>query len=173
MIIDPKIDEMSKLELTLWLDNNIDHRDITQAKSQYYISRTLEYLVDTKGIPLEKLLAAKFYLAKAIANRINEHRNTARKQGYQAVISESNQNLVVEEKYSFPFNSDLANYPVNQVHDSSRYIFKKAFLRSSFIHEYRGRTRAIILDSNPNVKCWIRKPGATAQSSILATNINR
>lgn len=154
--IDPKIDEMTMSELSLWLDRNVDHRDIVQAKSLYYISRTLKFLIEVKGIHLEQLLAAKFYLAKAITHKINEHRRTARKEGYQSIIFESNPNLVVDFNYGFDFNPGLPHYPLTQAHSSSRYTFKKHYYEvvSSMNSEEEGC--AIILDSHPKVKFWIR-----------------
>lgn len=156
MKIEPKIDEMSLPELILWLDRNIDHKDIAQSKSIAYIGKTLNYLMEGKEMTLEKLLVARFVLAKAIANRINEHRNTARKEGYQAIITETNPDLVVDFKYSFYFDSDLASYPISQTYQDGAYEYKKHFYEAIADMNKEEAECAFYIDINPNVKHWIR-----------------
>lgn len=156
MKIDPMIDEMTMPDLTHWLDRNVEHRDIVQAKSLSYILKTLKYLIEDRGIHLAQLLAAKFYLAKAITLKINEHRRTARKEGYQSIISDLNPNLVVDFQYSFDFMPGLPHYPVTQAHSSSRYTFKKHFYEVVSTMNSEEESCAIILDSHPKVKFWIR-----------------
>lgn len=152
----PPVDETSLSELILWIDKNIDHRDIEQAKSLKFIASTLNYLQDSKKIPLDKLLATKFLLARAITAKINGYRDAARKSGYQAIITETNTKLVVDFEYSFAFESDLACYPVSSVHEGGRYQYKKHFYEAIASMNGEEAECAASIDTNPNVMHWIR-----------------
>jgi type III restriction enzyme len=156
VLILPHIDELSFGELVIWLDKNITHKDIPQVKALKFINDTLENLLNSRGMNLGDLILVKFVLAKAIEMRINQYRDMARKDGFQALISETNENLIVEFKYSYEFNSDPVSYPVSQVYESGRYSFNKHFYNVISDMNTEEAECALQLDTHPKVKHWIR-----------------
>lgn len=152
----PYIDDLSRDELVIWLDKNIAHTDIPQAKTLKFISDVVNYLVSVKSIGLEDLIITKFVLVKAIERKINEYRDSARKEGYQSVITETNENLVVDFRYSYDFISDPASYPVSKEFTDGRFSYNKHFYPIISDMNTEEAECAMLIDKHPMVKHWIR-----------------
>ncbi|AOY75004.1 DEAD/DEAH box helicase [Clostridium formicaceticum] len=145
--------EWAEEELIFWLDRNVEHQDISQAKFVVFVHKIIKDLVENQKMELKKIVYYKFNLRDKIKVLINNYRKKARKENYQtALLSES---ITVDESKTFTFNPEI--YPANWAY-TGRYKFNKHYFSEVGELKESGEEFdcAVYLDSLPEVKYWFR-----------------
>lgn len=166
--IDAGESNWSNLELSRWLDREINQWDISQPVLLEFLRRMVEYLTVQRKININSLVRTKFLLAKAISEKINKYREDAYKKGFQQVLFKTGETKV---DFDFTFSFTEA-YPANLKYNGS-IVFNKHF------HNFVGNMNneealcAQVIDSLPEVKFWIRNIERTISSFSLPTSTDR
>jgi len=166
--------ELEEVDLINWLDKEIHRPDIPQQDNFLFIYKAVTYLREAKGYKLEQLFLAKFQLALALKELIKSSINQAKEKGYQSLIIDKQERLLVDFKYTFPFELGLEYYPVSAPYYNDSYQFKK------HLYEIIGQmnTEEVLcaqeLDRHPMVKTWVRNLERKPLSSFwLPTSTDR
>jgi len=142
--------------LARWLDHNIPHYDISHESSGIYLVNVLSHLIDRRGIPLERLLHDKFRLRRAVEDKMNQHRQEARRKAHQlALLPSAPAPVVVDPSLCFMY--DPKRYPYNTICSRST-DFKKHFYEVVGDLDDKGEEFecAQFLDGLDEVRCWVR-----------------
>ncbi len=141
-------------ELVVWLDKAIDHPDIPQVDTSLFLHRLVEALVNERHVPLVDLVAARFRLRDAAADKIREHRTRVLAQSYQLMLLDSAAaplEVGPEIAFKFPLNQ----YPANRLYQG-RFEFKKHYYeRPADMNDEEAECAAVI-DTLDAVKFWVR-----------------
>jgi type III restriction enzyme len=146
-------------ELVYWLDRAIPHPDITFRESNAFITRLVMRLIESeggRGFILDQLVADKYHLRDAVAEKMQAHRQEARKQAYNLfLLPDSQTPLEVHPEICFTYPQDA--YPYNTLYRGA-YPFKKHYYTQIGDLEDHGEefNCAVYLDSLPEVKVWVR-----------------
>ncbi len=169
-----KLPDLEEIDLINWLDKEIHRYDIPQQENFLFIYKAVSYLREQKGLKLEQLFMAKFQLALALKELIKANILKAKEKGYQSLILDKQDRLLVDFKYSFPFELGLENYPVSVPFYTGSYQFRK------HLYEIIGQMNeeevlcAQELDRHPTVKSWVRNLERKPLSSFwLPTSTDR
>jgi len=169
-----KLPELEEVDLINWLDKEIHRPDIPQQDSYLYIYKAVSYLKVTKGYKLEQLFMAKFQLAIALKELIKSNILKAKEKGFQSLIVDKQDRLLVDFKYSFPFSPGLENYPVSAPYYNGSYQFKKHLYEIIGSMNEEEVLCAQELDRHLQVKTWVRNLERKPQSSFwLPTSTDR
>lgn len=144
------------LYLSRWLGNKLFQNDIRQEDMIEFTRKLVNNLMTQRGIPLEKLVRARFLLEKMTREKIKGYRAKAFKTGYQARLFDNKS--AVETSYQYAFKFDPENYPASEYYQG-RYVFQKHFNTPSLIGAFDSDEEfecAKTLDQNENVKRWVR-----------------
>ena len=146
----------SVAQLVYWLDRKILHKDITETETGVFITRIIRYLIDERRLSCDHLVLDKFRLSKAIAAKINKHRENAYKSTFQSLLMpDSMTPLTVTPEVCFSF--DPTRYPYSSLYDGA-YKFSKHYYRQ--VGDLRSQGEefecAQFLDSLPEVRFWVR-----------------
>ncbi|WP_248928963.1 DEAD/DEAH box helicase [Paenibacillus hamazuiensis] len=154
-------------ELTNWLDRKIPHPDITMKQSTLFIYKVIQHLIDEREFELSTLVHYKYKLREAIEKLIGRHRETARKEAWQACLDLGEDVVLVsdEDRYCFTFDKEI--YPASWYYDG-RIKFNKHY------HELVGELKssgeeyecALLIDQLPEVKHWIRNIDSDSKYSF-------
>jgi type III restriction enzyme len=144
------------------LDVEVRQSDIGQAQMQAYLVRMVSHLNTERGFSLTALVRARFQLAQALVKEIGRLRQIAMANGFQAQLMKMAVPGVAELAH-FSFHYQPGQYPARRIYQGS-YEFSKHFY--PVIHDLHEKTQAGSLaeeflcaqaiDSNPNVKQWVR-----------------
>lgn len=143
-------------ELTHWLDRKIPHPDISAVESGIFLTRLAQWLIDERGMSIDRLALDKYRLREAAELKIDGHRRRAHQSSYQALLIEGCETpIVVTPEVCFSF--DPLRYPYNTLYDGS-YKFKKHYYRQVGNLKSRGEEFecAQFLDLMPEIKFWAR-----------------
>ncbi len=143
-------------ELTRWLDRKIPHPDISAVESGIFLTRLAQWLIDERGMSIDRLAIDKYRLREAAELKIDGHRRRAHQSSYQALLIEGCETpIVVTPEVCFSF--DPLRYPYNTLYDGS-YKFKNHYYRQVGNLKSRGEEFecAQFLDSMPEIKFWAR-----------------
>lgn len=151
-----KVDGWNENELIVWLDENVEHTDITLAEMTEFLRKLIQNLININHIPLAHLVKARFILANEVKKLVETYRQLARKEGYQSIIDIENKHLATNFQYAFSFNPDISTYPAKPPYYEGDLQLKKHFY--TIISNMNGeeKTCAHALDIHPKVKCWVR-----------------
>ena len=158
--------DWSPEDLIIWLDQAFPHRDIIQPEAIGFLNQAFEHLTKTRMLSLELLVHDKYRLKTAIQEKIQQHRLTARKKAYQALLDPASATpLEVNPQTCFTFKPH--EYPYNTVYRGS-YEFKKHFYRKIGDLDSTGEEYecAVFLDMLPEVKYWVRNLERRQQHSF-------
>lgn len=142
--------------LVYWLDRATYHPDISWAESNAFLVALVNYLLNERDIPLDRLVLDKYRLRDAVAQKIDQHRKEAHRHTYQAyLLPECETPLVVHPERCFSFPQDA--YPYNTLYKGA-YRFQKHYYPQVGDLEERGEefNCAMFLDGLPEVKYWVR-----------------
>jgi len=166
--------DLEEVDLINWLDREIRRQDIPQQENFMFIHKAVCYLRETMGYSLEQLFIAKFQLALALKELVKANMLKAKETGYQSVIIDNQERLLVDFKYCFPFEAGLDSYPVSAPFYNGSYQFMK------HLYDIIGHMNneevlcAQELDRHPKVKTWVRNLERKPQSSFwLPTSTDR
>lgn len=146
----------TEADLTGWLDQEVRQNDISQSELIRFLALLVGYLSKDKGIPLTGLVRSKFILARAIKDQIARYRTKASQAGFQRLIFGNDQTLETRFEYSYEFKSGL--YPARMPYYQGRFKFAKHYY--PVIEDLKADGEefecAKAIDSNPDVKHWVR-----------------
>jgi type III restriction enzyme len=141
-------------ELAVWLDRSIPHPDVTQAEAGLFMKKAVDGLMAKRGFSLEQLVANRFRLRDAVAERIRHLRKTAAKQAYaQMLLPECDRPLEVSPELCFRF--PLNQYPAPAVYDGPIRFNKHYYELPADMNQEEAQCAAFI-DSLPEVEFWVR-----------------
>jgi type III restriction enzyme len=164
--IDGVESHLTESDLVRWLDREVRHINlgVTQLALQSYLLKLVRHLTIERGFPLRLLINGKIPLSKAISAEIHRLKQLAIKKGFQQNLPGM---LIADDDqlkfYSFSYRPGI--YPLNVARAyKGSFEFKKHFYGQ--IHDLREKTGAgatseefscaVALDSNPDVKYWVR-----------------
>jgi len=161
-------------DLILWLDRKIYHPDITPTESGIFLQRLIRYLIEQRGLSLERLVLDKFRLRDAVERKIDAHRKAAHKTAYQELLlPDCATPLVVNLETGFSY--DPQSYPYSTLY-RGRYQFNKHYYPrvGDLKDEGEEFECARFLDMLPQVKLWVRNlENRPTQSFWLQTSTDR
>jgi|SRR5579859_1491309 len=141
-------------ELADWLDRVIEHPDITQTQASLFLRRTVDHLLNERGIPFPDLVAARFRLRDAAKEKINKYRIQALTQSYQRMLlPDAATPLEVSPELCFQF--PLNDYPANRYYQGGLKFKKHYYERAAEMNEEESQC-AFLIDSLPQVEYWVR-----------------
>jgi type III restriction enzyme len=152
--------------LVNWLDRQIRHPDITQTQSSIFINNVVTSLIDTRGLPLERLARLKFRLRSAIEAKVNAYREEYRRDSYQQTLFGPDRvPLKVGRECCFTYDEDT--YSPNWYYEGgwrfSKHYFKLIGELKSEGEEFEC---ACLIDRLPEVKHWVRNLERRPESSF-------
>ncbi|HPH96237.1 MAG TPA: DEAD/DEAH box helicase family protein [Anaerolineaceae bacterium] len=143
-------------ELVFWLDHAIPHPDVIFREANAFLTRLVMSLIDDRGISINQLVANKYRLRDAVAQKIQYHRAEARKKAYNLfLLPDIDTPLEVSPDHPFTYSREA--YPYNSLYRGI-YPFKKHYYPQVGDLEDHGEefNCAVYLDKLPEVKYWIR-----------------
>lgn len=156
--------DVTENDLIRWLDQQVMDRywGITQNDLQAYLKKLITHLIVDRGFTKTSLVRGKNPLSTAIRQEINRLRNLAIEKGFQSSLPKM-QIANQDEINFFSFQYKSGEYAARSLYRGS-YEFQKHYY--PVIHDLKektasGRTAeeftcALMLDSNPSVKYWVR-----------------
>lgn len=141
-------------ELVIWLDRAIPHHDISQAEMGIYLKKIIATLQKERNIPLLQLVAKRFQLKEAIADKIAGQRKIAVAGQYQQMmLPDFETPLKTSPEYCFEF--PLNQYPASAIYDG-KISFNKHYYEIPAAMNGEESDCAAIIDSLPEVEFWVR-----------------
>lgn len=165
--------DWTDLQLSRWLDKQCRQPDLTQPVLLEFCRKVVAYLLETRHIAMNDLLRFKYQLAKAIAQKIAEHRQHAYKNSYQTFLFSPT--APVETRFDDGFAFEKRHYPPSWGYQGA-YQFKKHFFGMVGELEAKGEEFecARLIDTLPQVKHWVRNLSGRPQSAFwLPTSTDR
>ena len=142
--------------LVIWLDTQCRQNDIRQPDLMEFCRRSVQALINQGGYDLGLLSRAKYALAAALTDNINQLRKKALQEGYQQLFFSKERAVEVDfsEPHVFPFE----DYALTIAPYTGAYTFKKHYYPVPRGLEPKGEEFecARIIDMHPKVKFWVR-----------------
>lgn len=153
-------DIKTQAQLAVWLDAHIPHRDLDGPQVQEWLSQLISYLIDERGLKIEKLTRERIRLKNAAAEKIKSRRKEAEKWALQKLFSDESK-IAVRPECEFNFLPDV--YPVGARYEGPRQ-FGKHFYDQVGALNGEEELCAWYLNALPQVETWVRnlekKPAA-------------
>jgi type III restriction enzyme len=154
-------------ELAVWLDRAISHREITQSEASLFLLRLVESLASRRRIRFEELVAQRFRLRAAAAEKIRQYRQAAVGRAYeQMLIPEVSSYVEVSPELCFEF--PLHQYPANRIYQGPMKFNKHYYEAPAAMNDEEAEC-ALLIDSLPEVKYWVRNLDREQYSFWLQT----
>jgi len=152
--------------LATWLDQQIPHPDITQSQSSLFIYHVVNHLVESRGIPVERLARFKYRLRNAVDANIGQHRCAFRKRAYtQSLFGPEPTPLEVTPECQCVFSED--RYAPNWYYEGGMRLDKHYFRLIGELKSVGEEFEcAAFLNSLPQVKYWVRNIERRPQSAF-------
>lgn len=156
--------------LVSWLDRHIEHQDIPVSESAQFLRKIVQGLTAKFGIREIDLLAAdRFRLREEIEKRINQHRDAERKQAFQTFMDRGSP-LTVDAHNAL--NLKVMRYEPSDLYKGP-FQFQKHYFGSKpgeLTHGTEEFECAQVIDSHPEVECWVRNLVRKPSSFRLQTS---
>jgi len=144
----------TEAELGIWLDGAIAHPDVTQLEASLYMRKVIGDAMTQRGLSLEQLVANRFRLRDAVAQKIRGLRNSVAKTAYaQMLLSDCGTPLEVTPELCFTF--PLNQYPAPTVYGGPIH-FNKHYYEIPAAMNKEEAACAVFIDSLPEVEFWVR-----------------
>lgn len=144
--------------LVLFMDKKISHLDIPAEEMQIFLLSLFNHLISERSISVDALYLDRIPLQKAIESKINEIRNSEKKQAFQELLFDDETQVRVTANDVFTFNPDKSRYPFHNRYDGP-YQFQKHYYKNT-VGDLRSEGEeyqcARFLDSLDEVDIWIR-----------------
>jgi type III restriction enzyme len=154
-------------DLIQWLDQHIEHGDITAAESAVFLRKVIQGLMTSRGLPdISALVLDRHRLRDALAEKIEHYRRAEHKAAFKELL---NAGLVVSEEKALDFSKiiyDPSSWYEGGYEFKKHYFGKHGELKSSG-EEFEC---AQFLDGLPEVKYWIRNLPERPNSFRLQTS---
>lgn len=144
--------------LAKWLDYSIPHRDLPPTETGIFLTNAIDYLVTERGIELADIAYEKYRLRDAVERRIDEYRQSARREAFQTLLDDSalvvapNDPMAVFTYIQSPFSYGT-NSPYTGHHQFSKHFYPRLFELKPEGEEFEC---ACFLDSLEEVEYWVR-----------------
>lgn len=162
--------------LAAWLDQHIEHRDITAGESGAFLRNVIRGLMTKYDIAdVGELALDHFRLRDQIATRIQQHRDSEQKAAFQQFLLPESA-LVVDEGHAINFKA--ITYEPSWVYEGG-FQFKKHYFgpKPGELAEKRSDGKlteefqcAQFIDGLPEVEFWVRNLARKATSFRLHTS---
>lgn len=154
-------DAWDERRLVNWLDGKLQdpltrpHPDIRQPVMRSFVHKAVSYLIKERKLTLGELQLHCFALLKALERKINEHRQTAHRRGFQRLLSLSGEDIRTDYTYPFEFSAD--QYYASEKYDGPR-RFNNHFFPDIGKLKPEGEEFdcAVAIDECPEVEYWVR-----------------
>ncbi|MBU1261303.1 MAG: DEAD/DEAH box helicase family protein [Planctomycetes bacterium] len=161
----------NETELTIWLDQNINHKDITQIEANLFISKMISSLIKNRGLTLEELIINRWRLKDATEQLISQHRKIFLKQTYQRMLlPEFETPLEVDPTFCFTFDNN--RYPASRFYDGPFKPSKHFYLNPGDMNGEEADCAAFI-DGLDEVEYWVRNLDREDYSFWLQTSTDK
>ena len=156
-------------DLVIFLDNEIDHPDITSAESRKFIQRAVRGLMSNFGLEEVNTLAMdRFRLRDAIEARIDEHRKAERQAVFQSLLLPSS-SLTIDSSRGIDFRTSM--YEPSWLYRGSFKFEKQYFTeKPGELPDNVEGDCAQFIDGLPEVKYWVRNLSKKLSSFRLQTS---
>ncbi len=142
-------------DLVRWLDRETAAPDVTQSERERFLTRLVMHLTRTSGFSMTDLIRDRFNLRRAVLQRIESHRQSARKEAFQLFLDgEGDGDLVVDPNTVFTFPIDAV---YSQLY-TGRIRFRKHYYRNVGHLNGEEEAFAVFLDGLEEVETWVRNP---------------
>jgi type III restriction enzyme len=156
-------------DLVIFLDNQIEHPDITSAESRKFISRAVCGLMSAFDIEdVTELALDRFRLRDALEVRIDEHRKAERQAVFQSLLLPDSA-LTVDSSRGIDFRTSM--YEPSWLYKGSFQFQKHYFTQKpgELTDNVEGDC-AQFIDDLPEVKYWVRNLSRKQSSFRLQTS---
>ncbi|MGB8646927.1 MAG: DEAD/DEAH box helicase family protein [Anaerolineae bacterium] len=141
-------------DLAVWLDRHIVHPYNTQTQVQLFLMRVIERLRTERRMALAELSEHRMALRDAVARKLEQHRQAAMKQAFQAQLFGAG-GPAVEVSADCVFSFDPNRYAPNRLYEG-RYNFNRHYYRAIGAMNDEELRCAELLDTHPHVQYWVR-----------------
>lgn len=152
--------DISENEFIRWLDQHLKLPDVSQTESLAFLRKLISNLLAQPNTTLTALIRQKFNLLREVKNLIDDYRQQAVKNHYQGSLFGDNEEITVclTERYQFSFSPEY--FTPQAPFYTGRYKFQKHYFAHIEQMKDKGEEYdcAVVLDSLPQVKYWIRNP---------------
>ena len=170
------IDNWTPENLVRWLDKQLRDSYFSQVTMVKWLTNVIAYLTEHRGIKIAELMLAKYALATKLSNKIKDAYAKARKQAHQISFFAPQSRVELNFDTGFEF---FDNMYVNELLYRGRYKFAKHYLGANNVPNFDGGVDgeefqcAKAIDTNKNVKYWIRNVAKHANSFWLPTSTDK
>lgn len=151
------VTEWDEKVLALWVDRQVKDKALSQSVRVEFIRRVIE--LQLKENKLAQLVRAKYRLAKAVREKINQHYLSAKEKCFQECLFEDPEITVSSADSQFDFDFSAHAYPASKVYKGS-YQFAKHYYGNHRVGELKDSGEeadcAIMIDRLPEVEFWVR-----------------
>jgi DNA or RNA helicases of superfamily II len=156
-------------DLVIFLDNQIEHPDITSTESRKFISQAVRGLMSAFGIEDVNVLAMdRFRLRDALELRIDEHRKAERQAIFQTLLLPKSA-LTVDPSRGIDFRTTM--YEPSWLYKGSFQFQKHYFTQKpGELPDNVEGDCAQFIDGLPEVKYWVRNLSRKPSSFRLQTS---
>ncbi|MEI6083351.1 MAG: DEAD/DEAH box helicase family protein [Verrucomicrobiota bacterium] len=160
-------------DLIQWLDQHVEHGDITATESAVFLRKVIQGLMASRGLPdISPLVLDRHRLRDALAEKIEQYRQAEHKVAFKELLSVG---LIVSEERALDFSKIM--YDPSTWYEGGFEFKNHYFGKVGDLLEKRadGKLReefecAQFLDGLPEVKYWIRNLAKRHDSFRLQTS---
>ena len=170
------VDNWTAENLVRWLDKQLRDSYFSQATMVKWLSDVVNYLIDHRGLKLAELMLAKYALANKLKAKIQTAYLNARLKSYQISLFAPQARVELNFDNGFDFFDNMYE---DVLCYRGRYKFSKHYLGANNVPNFDGGVDgeefqcAKAIDSNPNVKYWIRNVAKHPNSFWLPTSTDK
>lgn len=170
------IDNWTPENLVRWLDKQLRDSYFSQATMLKWLTNVVSYLTEHRGIKIAELMLAKYALATKLSNKIKDAYVRARVQSHQTSFFTPQARVELNFDNGFEF---FDNMYANELLYRGRYKFAKHYLGANNVPNFDGGVDgeefqcAKAIDTNKNVKYWIRNVAKHPNSFWLPTSTDK
>jgi len=161
----------SEAELTIWLDQNIPHPDITQTEASLFIGKMIRLLAEERGFSLEELVSNRWRLRDAAEQVISHHRRQVIEQAYQRMLLPECE-TPVEVDPTFCFLFDNFKYPATRFYEGPIKFNNHYYLYPGQMNGEEAECAAFI-DGLEEVEYWVRNLDREDYSFWMPTSTDK
>ena len=160
MMLDIDVEDWTNQTLVLWLDRKVRDKFISQPELVTWLSDGIRHLTEARGLSLNSLMQCKYILAKVFKDRIEDIRRKVREGVYQQSLFGPEAAPEISFETGFTFKEGVFEGCLK--YRGSGAQFRKHFTGTDNIPAFDGKVDgeefqcAVMLDSLPQVKHWIR-----------------
>lgn len=150
--------DMDRRSLIVWLVRECQNDLIPHSQSVVYINKIIESLEKERGLKTEQLVFKRMILRSAIKNKIENLIEEAKRNACQSYFNFIDKGFVSDEIAHIKLGDNFifpSFYPADKLYDGL-HIFEKHYYDVVGQMNNEEEECALIIDSNPNVKYWVR-----------------